>query len=69
MLVFTAIETRAAVDPERFAVPVIFKAEAEIVAAPTDLAVAAPVLETAITAGDEVDHEADDVTSFVLPSV
>jgi len=47
----------------------MFEAEAEIVAAPTDLAVAAPVLETVMTAGDEVDHDADDVMSFVLPSV
>jgi hypothetical protein len=66
---FTAIETSAAADTVRFALPVMLEAEAEIAAVPADLAVAAPVFEIAITPGDELDHVAEDVRSLVVPSV
>ena len=68
-LVFTAIETIAADETVRLAVPAIPDTEAETTEAPAALVETAPALETATTPGEELDQVAAEVRSIVLPSV
>jgi len=63
------IATSAAAETASLAVPAIVEEDAETTAFPTPLVVTAPVLVTAMTPGEELVQVADDVRSFVLPSV